>query len=209
MKKNSAPSLHFLTAFQTNQAYFAHRELLPQCHYRLRDESLLDTMKTATRSLNPAPALLHHWIPRIGSAQVTDEETRMREGGGFIHLWRTESFPATIQGPWTEYHNKQIPLSDKIGTTVRIVDMTPHLSSPMHRTLSLDFGVVLSGEVVLELDNGIETTVKPGDTVVQRGTIHAWHNRTDKIARVLFVLVPSEKVVVRGQTLEQTRFAVN
>jgi quercetin dioxygenase-like cupin family protein len=148
--------------------------------------------------------------PRAGNAELTQVERRMKTGAGFIHIWRTEDFPAKVQGQWTEYHNKQIPLSDDIGTTVRIVDMAPQLSSPMHRTISLDFGVVLSGEVVLELDDGVETTVKAGDTVVQRGTIHAWHNRTDELARILFVLVPSEKVVVnKAGTLEQTRFAVN
>lgn len=79
----------------------------------------------------------------------------------------------------------------------------------MHQTISLDFGVVVTGEVVLEMDNGVETTVKPGDTVVQRGTIHAWHNRTNKIARVLFVLVPAEKVVIDGKSLKQTSFSIN
>lgn len=49
----------------------------------------------------------------------------------------------------------------------------------MHTTDTVDFEVVLSGEVVLELDDGAEVTLKPGDTVVQNGTRHAWHNRGD------------------------------
>jgi mannose-6-phosphate isomerase-like protein (cupin superfamily) len=47
----------------------------------------------------------------------------------------------------------------------------------MHTTDTIDFEVVLSGEVVLELDNGAEKTLRPGDTVVQNGTRHRWHNR--------------------------------
>lgn len=49
----------------------------------------------------------------------------------------------------------------------------------MHTTDTVDFEVVLSGEVTLELDDGAEVTLKPGDTVVQNGTRHAWHNRGD------------------------------
>lgn len=49
----------------------------------------------------------------------------------------------------------------------------------MHTTDTVDFEVVLSGEVVLELDDGAEVTLKAGDTVVQNGTRHAWHNRGD------------------------------
>jgi mannose-6-phosphate isomerase-like protein (cupin superfamily) len=49
----------------------------------------------------------------------------------------------------------------------------------MHTTDTVDFEVVLSGEVVLELDDGAEVTLKQGDTVVQNGTRHAWHNRGD------------------------------
>lgn len=47
----------------------------------------------------------------------------------------------------------------------------------MHTTGTVDFEVVLSGEIVLELDDGVEVTLRPGDTVVQNGTRHAWHNR--------------------------------
>ena len=48
----------------------------------------------------------------------------------------------------------------------------------MHTTDSVDFDVVIFGEIVLELDDGIEALLKPGDCVVQNGTRHAWHNRS-------------------------------
>ncbi|SCC30108.1 Cupin domain-containing protein [Pseudarthrobacter enclensis] len=57
-----------------------------------------------------------------------------------------------------------------------------------HRTDSLDYAVVLDGEITLVVDEG-EATLQAGDVVVQRATSHAWSNRTDKIARVLFVLI--------------------
>lgn len=57
----------------------------------------------------------------------------------------------------------------------------------MHRTESVDYGVVIAGEIVLLLDED-EVALKPGDVVVQRGTIHAWANRSDEPCRMLFVL---------------------
>jgi mannose-6-phosphate isomerase-like protein (cupin superfamily) len=57
-----------------------------------------------------------------------------------------------------------------------------------HRTDSLDYAVVLSGEITLVVDDG-ETTLRAGDVVVQRATSHAWSNRTTSSARVLFVLI--------------------
>jgi len=58
----------------------------------------------------------------------------------------------------------------------------------MHRTETIDYGVVLEGEVVLILDEG-ETTCRAGDIVVQRGTNHGWANRSGSNCRILFVLI--------------------
>ena len=61
-------------------------------------------------------------------------------------------------------------------------------SQMMHRTRSVDFVVVISGEIWCVMEEG-EVMMQPGDTMVQRGTNHEWQNRTDKPARVAFVLV--------------------
>lgn len=58
----------------------------------------------------------------------------------------------------------------------------------MHRTETIDYGVVIEGEVTLILDQG-EVQLRPGSVVIQRGTNHAWANRSDKPSRMLFVLV--------------------
>jgi uncharacterized cupin superfamily protein len=55
----------------------------------------------------------------------------------------------------------------------------------MHRTRTLDYVVMIEGELVLILDDS-EVILKPGDVVVQRGTDHAWENRSDTIARAAF-----------------------
>lgn len=62
-----------------------------------------------------------------------------------------------------------------------------------HRTHSLDYAVVLEGEIVMLMDEG-ETTLYPGDVIIQRATNHAWSNRTDSVCRMLFVLMGSEEV---------------
>ena len=58
----------------------------------------------------------------------------------------------------------------------------------MHRTETVDYGIVLDGEIVLIMDDG-ETTVRAGDIVVQRGTNHGWANRTDRNCRIAFILI--------------------
>ena len=58
----------------------------------------------------------------------------------------------------------------------------------MHRTETIDYGIVLEGEIVLIMDEG-ETVVRAGDIVVQRGTNHGWANRTDRNCRIAFILI--------------------
>lgn len=62
-----------------------------------------------------------------------------------------------------------------------------------HRTDSIDYAVVLEGEITLLVDRG-EATLRAGDVAIQRATAHAWSNRTEKIARVMFVLVGTEPI---------------
>jgi uncharacterized cupin superfamily protein len=58
-----------------------------------------------------------------------------------------------------------------------------------HRTPTIDYIIVLEGELVLELDDGDERTIRPGDTVVQNGTRHAWRNRTGAPATFAGVMI--------------------
>lgn len=87
------------------------------------------------------------------------------------------------------------------GTVLRIVDMEPGALSPMHRTVSLDYGVVLEGEVELLLDSGETRVMKKGDVSIQRGTMHAWRNVAPEgqWSRMLYVLQEAEEVQVKGE----------
>ena len=63
----------------------------------------------------------------------------------------------------------------------------------MHRNQTLDYGIVTEGELTLILDRG-ETIVRAGDIIIQRGTTHAWANRSDRNCRVAFVLIDGQFV---------------
>ena len=64
----------------------------------------------------------------------------------------------------------------------------PARHAMMHRTETIDYGIVLDGEIVLVLDEG-EVTARAGDIVIQRGTNHGWANRSDRTCRIAFVLI--------------------
>lgn len=78
-------------------------------------------------------------------------------------------------------------LFDKVGLAENAEHTIPGRHPLMHRTESVDYGIVLDGQIVLLLDED-EVVLETGDVVVQRGTIHAWTNRTDRITRMLFIL---------------------
>lgn len=88
------------------------------------------------------------------------------------------------------------------GSVIRIVDMLPGGTSPMHRSSSIDYGIVLSGAVELELDDGAVTTARAGDIIVQRGTLHLWRNASaSEVCRIAFVLIEAAPVQVNGEVL--------
>lgn len=75
----------------------------------------------------------------------------------------------------------------------------------MHRTLTLDYGIVISGEIVCKLDSGEEKIIKAGEYIVQRGVNHAWINRGTEVCRVAAIMIGSDKIVLGdGTALEAT-----
>jgi hypothetical protein len=81
------------------------------------------------------------------------------------------------------------------GIVFRVIRYEVGMSGRMHRTQSADYGVVLSGCIVLQLDEGVEVTLHAGDTVVQRGTIHNWINRGVEPCTIAFVLVDAQPLI--------------
>ncbi|KAI1161866.1 cupin domain protein [Nemania serpens] len=87
------------------------------------------------------------------------------------------------------------------GANVWYIDTPPGAGSPMHRTISLDFVIIVEGEVELTLDSGEKRILKAGDTIVQRGTAHQWKNlRQDKWVRFIGVMSSVQPIALANGT---------
>ncbi|KAJ7159486.1 hypothetical protein C8R46DRAFT_1001742 [Mycena filopes] len=93
------------------------------------------------------------------------------------------------EGKWVDEIKTHPELVSTMGSTFRCWDLPPGDVSPMHRTVTLDYAVVVKGTVVLELEEGERVTLTEGDTVVQRGTMHTWRNETTEWAKLYSVML--------------------
>ena len=118
-------------------------------------------------------------------------------------VWSTSQLPADNSGE-PDATLRQEGIAAPNGTVIRVLTIAPGHRSPMHRTQTLDYGVVLEGEIQLELDAGATRTARAGDVVVQRGTIHAWENVSGRPCRIAFILIAAEPLVVGGTRLDPT-----
>ena len=133
---------------------------------------------------------------------------------GLTNLWVTDKAPASNAGNADAAARKVVLEPPANGTIFRVVEFPPekgggafdrdaafaamgadHAMDPdasrhpgMHKTSSVDYAIVLSGEIWALMDEG-ETLMRAGDTLVQRGTNHAWSNRSDAPCLVAFILV--------------------
>jgi hypothetical protein len=134
-----------------------------------------------------------------------------------VGLWTTDSAPSSNQGahdPVPDGVILRTPPAHRGGSVIRVTDIppdsrraytaedlqrrgcktTPERSAKhpgFHATDTVDYAICLEGEVWAVLDEG-ETPMRPGDVLIQRGTYHAWSNRTDRVARMLFILIDAE-----------------
>jgi mannose-6-phosphate isomerase-like protein (cupin superfamily) len=134
-----------------------------------------------------------------------------------VNIWRTETAPALIDAPDTANQHKGILPPPNGGSVLRIIDYPPEAKDAaerqrqiaatftgifadadhdkrvgahpgMHKTDTVDYAIILEGEIWAVMDDN-ETLMKQGDVLVQRGTNHAWANRSDSTARICFVLL--------------------
>jgi hypothetical protein len=144
-----------------------------------------------------------------------------RPGYRAVNVWRTESAPALISAPDTIADHKGILPPKNGGSVLRIIDFPPEPANPaerhrqitatfggifadaahdkrdgahpgMHRTETVDYAIILEGEIWAVMDDN-ETLMRTGDVLVQRGTNHAWANRSNKTARICFVLLDGHR----------------
>ena len=126
-------------------------------------------------------------------------------GFGVIQIHRSRGFPVDNMRPLVDPYKTLVPLADTKGPSCRILDLPPAEKGWMHRTLSLDYCVVLTGTVGFITDGGEEKILKPHDVVICRGINHEWVNRGKDVARVFVVVVPSKEIVTEdGERLKKT-----
>jgi quercetin dioxygenase-like cupin family protein len=114
-------------------------------------------------------------------------------------IWSTGEFPADNDSD-ADGGARPIGTVDPNGTIFRLVEYGPGVAPRNHRTESVDYAVVLSGEIDMEMD-GTTVKLKAGDTLVQRGTIHNWINRGTEPCIIAFVLIAAKPVEREGRLL--------
>ena len=140
-----------------------------------------------------------------GKAVVVGDDTfsttELRHGAHASVAWSTTSFPVDNNDP-LDGSKRAVRTSDSDGTVFRIVQYKPGVTPRRHRTDSIDYAIVLSGSIEMELDN--ETVpLSAGDVLIQRGTVHNWINRGAEPCTIAFVLVGAKPPIVNGQLLAE------
>jgi len=139
-----------------------------------------------------------------GRAVVKIDETAKnllssRPGATSCVVWTTQGFPANNDGEEDEGLRKIGTTLDN-GTVFRLLELAPGVSPRNHRTDSVDYAVVIAGEVDMEL-NDATVRLKAGDVLVQRGTIHNWVNRGTEPCVIAFVLIAAKPATAGGRVL--------
>jgi quercetin dioxygenase-like cupin family protein len=122
----------------------------------------------------------------------------------FLLMWTTATVPADNNDE-TDGRARDAGVTLNGGSAFRIVDMLPGQESPMHRTNSIDYGIVLSGEIELELEDGHKKRIGENGVIIQRGTNHLWRNPTERVCRIAFILVEAPPYLHDGQPLTERK----
>ena len=115
-------------------------------------------------------------------------------------MWTSQGFPVDNTGEADDGLRETGTTLDN-GTVFRILELMPDNIPRVHRTDSIDYAVIMSGEIDMELETGSVTHLKAGDVVVQRGTVHNWINRGTEPCVIAFVLIAAKPVQVGGKVL--------
>jgi mannose-6-phosphate isomerase-like protein (cupin superfamily) len=117
-------------------------------------------------------------------------------------IWSTGSFPSDNASA-LDGAARSVASTDPGGSVFRIVEYAPGVAPRNHRTESIDYAVVMAGEIDMEID-GATVHLRQGDVLVQRGTIHNWSNPGTVPCVIAFVLIAAGPVERAGRTLGAT-----
>ena len=133
---------------------------------------------------------------RDGGAEARQED---RAGAASSVAWTMQGFPAENTGS-TDEGLRKVHTAQEDGTVLRLVRYSPGVAPLHHRTNSVDYAIVLSGSIELELDTRT-VRLDTGDVLVQRGTIHNWINNGTEPCVMAYVLIGAHPVTVNDATL--------
>ena len=108
-------------------------------------------------------------------------------------IWTSEGFPVDNTGTEDE-GLRETGTTHENGTVFRILELQPGNTPRVHRTDSLDYAVIMKGEIDMELETGKVTHLKAGDVVVQRGTVHNWINNGKESCILAVILIDAKPV---------------
>jgi quercetin dioxygenase-like cupin family protein len=137
---------------------------------------------------------------RVEADEIAKNVISNRPGASSCVIWSTKGFPV-YNDEFNDPTTGSFKTTVEGGTVFRIVHYGPGVTPRNHRTDSIDYAVVISGEIEMELDDGVVAKLKAGDVLVQRGTIHNWINRGTEACVIAFVLISAKPVTVAGKPL--------
>jgi quercetin dioxygenase-like cupin family protein len=135
----------------------------------------------------------------VVSDGVMTNVVQKRPGYSSSVAWSTASLPFDNSGPFVE--PGEVGNTLPTGAVFRVVRYEPGVAPRMHRTDSTDYAIVVSGEIDMQLDDGVEVHLAAGDVIVQRGTIHNWVNRGSEPCVIAFVLLGARPVEIGNNAL--------
>lgn len=166
----------------------------------------LNSIEDTNTNRKPKRFITGHDSFGKGIVQAVDEGSWRKIDNDIVRyneMWTTSSWPIDLTNEDNlKPENTIFSLSLPNGTVLRMVDRSPGSFSAMHRTQSLDYGVVIEGEMELIMDSGEKVTLQRGDVCVQRGTMHQWHNPGTTWNRMMFVLIDAQPLEVAGQVFK-------
>ena len=136
---------------------------------------------------------------RVKIDEMAQNVISNRPGASSCVVWSTDSWPIDNSGD-ADPSGRKIGTTIDNGTVFRILRLEPGVSGRNHRTDSIDYAVVMSGEIDMDLDGTI-VHLKAGDVLVQRGTIHNWINRGSEPCVIAFVLISAKSASAGGKLL--------
>lgn len=131
--------------------------------------------------------------------EVATELVSNRPGATATVAWTSEGFPVNNEGTDDE-GRRPVATTLPSGTVFRVLELAPGVTPRRHRTDSIDYAVVMSGEIDMELDDTV-VHLRAGDVLVQRGTIHNWVNHGSEPCVIAFVLIDAQPVEAGGTVL--------